>query len=200
MNFWIRNIATVHSGYSHPGPIRHVQWGSYNIIQSGDAWPGLIDQTSDFTRISLRKIKDHQILRVGDLIFRPYAGSPLTLLIEKHLTQTICINPLMVIRLYNPHEVLPAFVNWYINLPATQKEIAGFANGKKSGRISIRAIERLELPVPALAVQQLIVAEDAKTRQALQGAPWEQEALAQANAILLELVGDERRQAANECV
>jgi hypothetical protein len=38
-----------------------------------------------------------------------------------------------------------------------------------------------------------------KTRQALQGAPWEQEALAQANAILLCLVGDERLQAENEC-
>jgi hypothetical protein len=55
------------------------------------------------------------------------------------------------------------------------------------------------LPVPTPAVQQFIVAEDAKTRLALKGAPWAQAALAEANATLLELVGDERLQTANEC-
>ena len=71
--------------------------------------------------------------------------------------------------------------------------------GPSTASFNFRAIEGLELPIPALAVQQFIVAEDAKTRLALQGAPWEQEVLAQANAILLALVGDERLQAANEC-
>ena len=199
MNFWIRNIATVHLGYSHSGPIKHNPWAIYSIIQLGDAWPELITQTDNFFRIEPKRIKNYHPLQVGDLIFRPRGSNHLSLLIEKHLPNTICARSLLVIRIHNQQEVLPGYVKWYINLPGTQKEIAALVNGKINRSISIRAIEGLELPVPTPEVQQLIVAEDAKTRLALQGAPWEKAALAQANAILLELVGDERLQAENVC-
>ncbi len=118
-------------------------------------------------------------------------------MIEKDLPQTICGTLLMIIRIRSQKEVLPAYLNWYLNLPGTQMEIAALAAGKKVRTISIKAMAGLELPIPTLAVQQLIVAEDAKVRFALQHTPWKKEALAQSNAILLGLVGDERQQEAN---
>ena len=55
-------------------------------------------------------------------------------------------------------------------------------------------MQGLEFPIPTLAVQQFIVAEDTKVRLALRQAPWAKAVLAELNASLLRYAGDEQHQ------
>ena len=59
--------------------------------------------------------------------------------------------------LIRPHRVLPEYLCWYINAPATQAQLAALAEGTSVRMISAEALKALDIPLPSLAAQQRIV-------------------------------------------
>ena len=84
--------------------------------------------------------------------------------------------------LIRPVDVLPAYLLWYINLPAIQAALAAQAEGTAVRMISKTALEALEVPVPSRRKQQLIV---------------EVSALATAEQELMEQIARERKRFAD---
>ena len=61
--------------------------------------------------------------------------------------------PMLLIR---PHGVLPEYLSWYLNAPATQAQLAAMAEGTSVRMISAEALKALDVPLPPLAIQRRI--------------------------------------------
>ena len=161
----LRDIATIHLGYSVRSGAKDTTTSDRRVIQMKDAWPDKIDQTLDFDRIYINKLPAHFPVRVGDLIFRPRGNHTITVLIKDIMPFTVCSAPLMLIRVRSQEKVLPAYLNWFINSPRTQAVLDGYATRDKDRKISLTAIAGLDVLVPPLCAQHHIIAEDAKLQQ-----------------------------------
>ena len=59
--------------------------------------------------------------------------------------------------LIRPRGVVPAYLMWFINLPATQAALASLSEGTSVRMISKEALQDLNVVVPSLARQRQIV-------------------------------------------
>jgi hypothetical protein len=163
----LRDIAEIRMGYTYRGSLKDASRGNTAIIQMKDASADAILQTDAFARAELAPMSDHYFLREGDLIFRSRGLQNTTVLIEQALERTICIAPLMFIRILPEQAVLPAYLHWYINLPGTQNKLNVYARGTTIRMIPAQSMEQLELVLPPLARQHKIVAATKLNREIL---------------------------------
>ena len=154
----LRDYAQIYTGYTYRGSLKESTKGNTAIIQMSDASQEGVAQPAQFARTQLDQFPAHYLLGPGDLIFRARGLVNTCALITEPLARTICIAPLIFIRVVVPNELLPAYLQWFINLTSTQKQIATFARGSTVRMISVEAMLGLELVVPTLASQQEIIA------------------------------------------
>lgn len=154
----LRDYAQIYTGYTFRGSLKGRTQGNTAIIQTGDATQAGIAQPEKLARIDVAQLEEHYLLRPGDIIFRARGMSNTCALITEPLERTICIAPLVFIRIAVPHELLPAYLQWFINLPDTQKHIATFAHGASVRMVSVAAMLGMELLVPTPGSQKAIVA------------------------------------------
>ena len=154
----LRDYAQIHTGYTFRGSLKERTQGNTAIIQTGDATQEGVAQPDQFARAQLDQLPAHYLLCPGDLIFRARGLVNTCALITEPLVRTICIAPLIFIRIVVPTELLPAYLQWFINLPGTQKQIDTFARGSTVRMISVEAMMSLNLVVPTLETQKEIIA------------------------------------------
>lgn len=163
---YLGQVANVRMGYPFRSRLEHDPHGAVAVLQMKD-----IDERGSLnlggaTRLNLPDAGSHHQLKSGDLIFRSRGRTNSVALIAAEPEPAVLAAPMLLIR---PFEVLPAYLAWYINLPAVQATLAAQAEGTSVRMISKAALEALEVPVPNLRKQQLIVeaSELAKAEQAL---------------------------------
>lgn len=154
----LRDIAEIRMGYTFRGSLKDASRGNTAIIQMKDASADGILQTDAFARTQLAQLSEHYYLRPGDLIFRSRGLQNTTVMIEQALERTICIAPLMFIRIRAQQELLPAYLHWYINLASTQSRMSAYARGTTIRMIPAESMEALEIVLPSLERQHKIVA------------------------------------------
>jgi len=102
------------------------------------------------------KVKPSLFVRPGDIIFRSRGQTYTAALIDEDPGPAIIAAPLLRIR---PREgVLPAYLTWFINLPATQAKLASRAEGTALRMIRKQSLAELEVTIPLLECQRAIVA------------------------------------------
>lgn len=104
--------------------------------------------------MDLPEIKEHHLIRKGDLVFRSRGRTNSVALVSADVGSAVLAAPMLLIR---PINVLPGYLLWFINLPATQAALAAQAEGTSVRMISKAALEALEIPVPSMSSQQRIV-------------------------------------------
>lgn len=106
---------------------------------------------------SSAEILDEQTLtRADDIIIRLF--SPLTpILIRENETGFVIPSQLAVIRLMNDAPVLPGYVRWYLSTTRASNELHLAESSIVQRSITIGALSALQIPVPMLRKQQLIV-------------------------------------------
>jgi restriction endonuclease S subunit len=145
-------------GYTFRGSLKAASNGNTAIVQMKDASPEGVLQPETFARTQITHLSEHYLLRPGDLIFRSRGLTNTTVLITQELARTVCIAPLMVIRVLPSQWVLPGYLHWYINLSSTQERMNAYARGTTIRMISAESMEGLEIVVPPMERQQKIVA------------------------------------------
>jgi hypothetical protein len=161
----LRAIAKIRMGYTFRGSLKDAASGNTAIIQMKDASEEGILQTDAFARTQIDNFPEHYLLCPGDLIFRSRGLNTTTILIEQTMEQTICIAPLMFIRVLPNQLVLPAYLHWFINLATTQQKMNAYARGTTIRMISAESMEGLEVVLPTLDKQQKIIAAAELNRQ-----------------------------------
>ncbi len=154
----LRDIAEIRMGYTFRGSLKESTQGNTAIIQMKDASQDGVAQLEQFARTQLDQFPEHYLLRPGDLIFRSRGLLNTTALINQPLARTICIAPLMFIRVTAPDIILPAYLQWFINLTSTQEKMSAYARGATVRMIPAESMEGLEVVLPTLERQANIVA------------------------------------------
>jgi hypothetical protein len=168
-------VASIRMGYPFRSRLEHNAMGAIAVVQMKDIDDASALHVEDAVRVELADFKEHHLIRPGDLVFRSRGRTNSVALVSADIGPAILAAPMLLIR---PVDVLPAYLLWYINLPATQATLAAQAEGTSVRMISKAALEALEVPLPSRRKQQLIV---------------EVSALAMAEQGLLEQIAEERK-------
>lgn len=147
-------VASIRMGFPFRSRLEHDAAGSIAVVQMKDIDEANLLHVEDAVRVELADIKEHHMIRKGDLVFRSRGRTNSVALVSADVGAAVLAAPMLLIR---PIDVLPAYLLWYINLPTTQAALAAQAEGTSVRMISKAALEALELPVPSRRKQQLIV-------------------------------------------
>lgn len=148
------DVADIFSGFPVRARIAHVDNGTVAIVQMKDIDD---DGTLHFERAARQHLpaaRAHHLLQPGDLVFRSRGQNNLAALVTGHPSAAVLASPLLLIR---PRTALPAYLYWHLNLPATQATLAALSAGTSVQMISKAVLANIELPIPDLSRQQLIV-------------------------------------------
>jgi restriction endonuclease S subunit len=101
------------------------------------------------------KINKH-FLRPGNLLVAAKGKEHYAVEYDGTIKPAVASSIFIVIRL-KQSEVVPSFLAWYINLASTQKFLSDSAKGTSLPVINKGDLEKLEIPVPSIEKQQLIL-------------------------------------------
>jgi len=164
----LKEIATVQMGYSFRVRLEQLDAGGIAVIQMKD----LTDQNrvdcGGLMRIDMEKVKEHHLVRPGDLVFRSRGLVTTSALLVEDPDTAVVAAPLLRIRVTH-RNVLPEYLNWSINQWPAQMFLASHARGTVQQMIGKDVLEKLEIAIPPLERQRAIVemAELAEREQAL---------------------------------
>ena len=147
-------VASIRMGFPFRSRLEHEAGGAIAVVQMKDIDDANLLHVEDAVRVNLADLKEHHLIREGDLVFRSRGRTNSVALVAANVGPAVLAAPMLLIR---PIEVLPAYLLWYINLPATQAALAAQSEGTSVRMISKTALEALELPVPSRRRQESIV-------------------------------------------
>lgn len=152
----VKQIATVQMGYSFRTRLEYVKEGSVLVVQMKDLLSNNIVSCDNLMRIEMESVKEHHIVKKGDIIFRSRGLVTKSAIILNKMSKAVVAAPLFRIRVVDKY-VIPEYLNWYINQPKSQSFLASRAKGTSVKMISKNSIEDVEVFIPSLKKQREIV-------------------------------------------
>lgn len=101
-------------------------------------------------------ISDKHLLKDGDVLFAAKGTKNFAAVFENHNEPSVASTSFFVIR-PTDNKVLPQYLAWFLNNPATQTLLKGQAIGTSIPSISKQVLENLEITVPGIETQKAIL-------------------------------------------
>jgi restriction endonuclease S subunit len=101
-------------------------------------------------------VTQKHLLNDGDILFAAKGYKNFAAVYVSHNPPSVASTSFFVIRLQNKL-ILPEYLVWFINLPATQKYLKNQAMGTSIVSISKVVLEELEISIPDILTQQRIL-------------------------------------------
>jgi restriction endonuclease S subunit len=101
-------------------------------------------------------ISEKHLLKDGDVLFAAKGTKNFAAVFENHNEPSVASTSFFVIR-PTDNKVLPQFLAWFLNNHTTQTLLKGQAIGTSIPSISKQVLENLEIPVPDIKTQRVIV-------------------------------------------
>ncbi|MBV1768612.1 MAG: restriction endonuclease subunit S [Candidatus Desulforudis sp.] len=152
----LRELARVQMGYSFRTRLELMEPGEIAVLQMRDLTDENRVDCSGLLRIEMEKLKEHHLVKPGDLVFRSRGQVSTSAILTEDPGKAVVAAPLLRIRV-NSQSVLPEYLHWFINQPTAQAFLASRAKGTAQKMISKQALESLEVCVPPLDRQRTIV-------------------------------------------
>lgn len=156
MKVILKNIAGIQSGYSFRARLESMASGSVAVIQMKDLTSANLVCCDELVRVDMETPKTHHLARPGDLIFRSRGLISNSAMLADDPGDAVLAAPLLRIRITS-NLVLPEYLNWYISQPPAQSYFTSCAEGTSLKMISKQSLENLEVFVPSIARQRLVV-------------------------------------------
>lgn len=156
MNALLVDIAEVRMGYSFRSRLETDVEGDVVVIQMKDIDDANLLHPEGLARIQMPDLKDRHLVQEGDLLFRSRGVTNSASLVGGGIGRAVLAAPMLLIR-PRTEIVEPAYLQWLINHPATQAVLAGRAAGTAVKMISKGVLDGLEVALPPLEKQRLIV-------------------------------------------
>lgn len=148
----LKNIATIQTGvFAKPIPSGEIVYLQAKYFDEngeliGELYP---DLNAD------GKIEKH-LLKSGDVLFSAKGTKNFAACYETENIPAVASTSFFVIRLQSK-EILPGYLTWFLNHPDTQCLIKGKAIGTSIPSISKVVLEELEIAIPSIHKQELIL-------------------------------------------
>ncbi|MBS1208472.1 MAG: hypothetical protein H6R19_870 [Proteobacteria bacterium] len=191
MKFTLKNLVEVQAGHPFRGSVPVVDDGNAYALQMRDisptgevAWDGL-------TRTAVEVTKPVQWLEPGDVVFVARGGRNYAVCLKEVPKPTVCSQYFFLLRIKSP-TLLSEFLSWQINRLPAQRYFASNAEGTDQLSIRRPILEAMQIAVPPLESQQLIVAlNDAAVAEARQLHALIRNRQSQLDALALSLFSNE---------
>lgn len=99
---------------------------------------------------------DKHLLKKGDILFAAKGTKNFAACYENEEMPAVASTSFFVIKL-NDKNVLPGYLTWFLNHPNTQTLLKGYARGTSIASISKIVLSELEIPIPSIQKQELIL-------------------------------------------
>lgn len=152
----IGEIAEIKMGYPFRTRLEPDPAGEIAVIQMKDIDDANLLHPEDLIRVRMQDYKESHLVQKGDLLFRSRGLTNTTALIATDVQRTVLAAPMILIRV-KMDIIMPAYLQWFLNLPTTQATLAKQAEGTSVRMLSKATIDALEIPVPSLHQQKQIV-------------------------------------------
>ena len=152
MKSTIKNIATIQTGvFAKPattGDIVYLQVRHFDEFGElvGKLQPDLLSG----------EVNEKHLLLASDVLFSAKGTKNFAAVFESHNPASVASTSFFVLRLLD-NSVLPEYLAWYINHPNSQSLLKGEARGTSIPSISKSMLEDLEIFIPAITTQKLIL-------------------------------------------
>lgn len=150
----LRQVASIRMGYPFRSRLLHDPAGSTAVVQMKDVDDGNQLRTEGVFRVNLSQVRQPHLLRPGDLVFKSRGVTNSAAIVTVDTGPAVLAAPMLLIR--PGKSILPAYLYWYLNLPATRLALSARAEGTSVRMISKASLEDLDIPVPDLRKQQMI--------------------------------------------
>jgi len=104
---------------------------------------------------SSSKIEKH-LLKKGDVLFAAKGSKNFAAWYENDEMPAVASTSFFVVRITDDN-VLPGYLTWFLNHPMTQSLLKGQARGSSIASISKAVLSELEIPIPIIQKQELIL-------------------------------------------
>lgn len=104
----------------------------------------------------ISEISQKHFLLPGDIVFAAKGIKNFAAVFEAHNQSAVASTSFFVIRLQE-EEVIPEYLAWFLNHPETQKYLKSFARGSSMPSISKSVLSELEVPIPDISKQRIIL-------------------------------------------
>lgn len=152
MKTTLKLISSIQTGVfakpSQKGEIVYLQSKHFN--ENGELVETLYPDLNSDGRI------DKHLLQKGDVLFAAKGTKNFAAWYENEKTLAVASTSFFVIRLNDP-DILPGYLTWFLNHPDTQTFLKGFARGTSMASISKAVLSELEIAVPSIEKQKLIL-------------------------------------------
>lgn len=101
-------------------------------------------------------ISEKHLLKDGDVLFAAKGTKNFAAVFENHNEPSVASTSFFVIR-PTDKKILPQFLAWFLNNPATQTLLKGQAIGTSIPSISKQVLENLEVTIPSIETQKAIL-------------------------------------------
>ncbi|MDA3885121.1 MAG: restriction endonuclease subunit S [Candidatus Delongbacteria bacterium] len=155
MKYKLKKIANIQTGYTFRNKIVHRDDGNFAVIQMKDLDSEYIKDNKDILKISDFNISDKHFIQNGDLLFKSRGSNNTSSIFDDKIT-AILSAPLLLIRINNT-QILPEYLNWYIGSSIAQSYFNSISEGTSQKMINKSALENLEINIPPLEKQKLII-------------------------------------------
>ncbi len=153
MNIQIKNIATITTGIytkTHvKGNVFYLQardFNKYKILKT-NLEPNITNSDS---------VKKH-FLNKGDVLIAAKGFDNFAAVHNEEVNPAVASSMFIVLRNIDTSLILPEFIVWYLNHPKTQSLLKKNAKGTSLPSINKKHIGEMEIPVPTIKKQKLIM-------------------------------------------
>lgn len=149
----LSQIAHIHSGvYTNT-----ISEGEVYYIQARD-----LDDNRELAKnlsptLSYTENLEKHFLQKGDVLIVAKGASFLSAVFDASYSPAVASTVFLVIRFLDNNKVIPAYLSWYLNLSATQSFLMSLARGSSIPSINKKIISDLEIPMPTIEKQKIIV-------------------------------------------
>ena len=148
----LKEFAGIQSGYLFRSRMEYSSDGDVSVIQIGDL-DRLVHER--LMRVTGIEPKQHYFVRRGDVLLVARGNQHRAVWISRHLPKTVAVSNFFLIRM-KKEEVLPAYLTWYLNSEPAQYFFQRHKMGSNILSLQKRDLERLEVPIPPLGIQERI--------------------------------------------
>lgn len=150
------SIATIRQGYHFRSKIEHNPDGDISVVQSADITDSNGISPDGFVKVNGDRIKPEYHLQPGSILLKARGTNYTAALFDIEGIKAVAAYHFLVVSIQN-HELLPQYLTWFVNRPQSQYFLSQVASGSYIKALSPQALATLEVTIPPIEQQELIV-------------------------------------------
>jgi restriction endonuclease S subunit len=148
----LENIAAIQTGvFAKPGKAGEIVYLQAKHFDEAGNQVAKLHPDLFYSDVSIK-----HLLLPGDVLFAAKGFKNFAAVFELHNLPAVASTSFFVIRLQDEN-VLPGYIAWFMNHPVTQNLLKANAHGTAMVSISKAFLMEMEIPVPSLSLQQLVL-------------------------------------------